>query len=151
MSGLTHHGGTERDLIDRERVDLDRNRQVWQAERGGLCLGQGGVVGDGQARDVEAGGSQAFHLQTAPQQGRAVPDQRRPFKRQPNAVIIRNGHPVKGGGRTQRACKAVNADGATRAAEHVLQGTGQEALVFFLLRKGRCPERKGEQNRQREV
>ena len=120
------------DLIHREIRDFDGDRQIGQGKGFGLGIGQIDFIADRQTLDIEPSGGELFDLQPSAQQGRTVPIQHHIIKRQPDAIVIRNRHPVKGGLRTQRPCESVDADGAARAAQRVLNGPGEKALVVIL-------------------
>ncbi len=124
------------DLIYRELRNINRHRQLRQAERSRFRVRQGILLCRWQPRHVKLICGKAFDLEPSAQERRTVPDQRNALQRQPDALIIGNGHPVKSCFRTQRTAEPVNTNVPPRPAQHILQGACQKTLVILLRHRG---------------
>jgi len=144
---FAQYGRAEVDLVDRKVSHIDGDGQVGNLGEGKgfrLWIGERFFIRHGQSRNAQPLGGQGLHLQPTAQQCRSVPVQLHLFQRQPDPLVVGDGHPVEPRARAERAGETVNTDRAARAAEGVLDRTCQEAFVILLGRGDRADKDQGE-------
>ena len=138
---------TQIDLVDRKVSHIDGDGQIGDRRKGKgfrLGIGERFLLRHGQSRHAQAFCGQGLHLQPAAQQCGAVPVQLHLFQRQPDPLVVSDGHPVEPRARAERTRETVNTDRAARAAEGVLDCAGQEAFVILLGRSDGADKDQGE-------
>ena len=154
---LPDDGLAQLDPADLDLVDVHADRQLRQREWRGLGLRRvgGGAVAARQARQDHPLGGKFVDLDAARQQRAAAPAHGAVFQRDPDALVIGDGHAIEGRARTQRAAKAVDLHLPAGAGQFFLQEAGDEALVVLDLLRDFCGAvlrvpAQGQQHRQRQ-